>query len=149
VDVVQILGYQHQAARRRLVRPRARPATGARRRPRGPFAEDGAIAGKQGGIEAGGRAVHGRICGRFSAARFPACGRAETGAWFFEAGAVYTTLLIVSRDKIIINEDKITIAKWNKCIVTIKLKNNVEISRINCDYTILSPYNDFTHIFIF
>ena len=93
------------------MRPRARPATGARRRPRGPFAEDGAIAGKQGGIEAGGRAVRGRICGRFSAARFPACGRAETGAWFFEAGAVYTTLLIVSRDKIIINEDKITIAK--------------------------------------
>jgi hypothetical protein len=44
-DVVQILGYQHQAARRRPVRLRAWPATGARRRPRGPFAEAGAVAG--------------------------------------------------------------------------------------------------------
>lgn len=58
-----------------------------------------------------GRFAEGFAGGRFSAARFPACRRAEAGAWFFEAGAVYTTLLIVSRDKIIINEDKITIAK--------------------------------------
>jgi hypothetical protein len=46
------------------MRPRARPATGARRRPRGPFAEAGAVAGKRGGIAAGGRVVRGRICGR-------------------------------------------------------------------------------------
>jgi hypothetical protein len=33
-----------------------------------------------------------------SAARFPACGRVEAGAGFPGAGAVYTALLIVSRD---------------------------------------------------
>jgi hypothetical protein len=33
-----------------------------------------------------------------SAARFPACGRVEAGAGFPGAGAVYTALLIISRD---------------------------------------------------
>jgi hypothetical protein len=46
---------------------------------------------------------------------------------------------------------EIIIIKWEKGIITTNHKNNIEIFRVNCDYTLLSPCNcDFTsQFFIF